>query len=107
MPWFAIRALYLHESDPSRSRVYEERLLLFDAESAELAFEMAENESGDYLKLNSSFRRVGSFSCFALNPKASNLHGAEVWSVLLESGLDPAALYQQRYTDVEYVLRES
>jgi|Kansoi200Nextera_1026148.scaffolds.fasta_scaffold55168_1 hypothetical protein len=47
MPWFSIRAVYVHERTPDGTGFFEERILLFSARDAEHAVDLADGESQD------------------------------------------------------------
>jgi len=96
--WFAVRAIYLHERAEDGGGVYEERILLFRTHAIERAFELAQEESAQYLGLNPRFSRIGNWTAFELQPSVRDLHAVEVWSSLLTSQLEPALFYEQRYT---------
>jgi hypothetical protein len=99
--WFSVRSVYLHGEEPNGTPVYEERTLLFRADTPEKAFEMADAESSRYLELNPTFRRVGQPGTFMLSEKGDDLHGAEVWSLLEASSLPPDEFFRTHYTDIE------
>ena len=96
MSWFAVRGIYLHAADAA-GHVYEERITLYEAASPTAAAELAQAESGAYLRLNPGFSRVGEWVCFSIREK--DVSGAEVWSGLLASPLAPTEFYEQRYTE--------
>lgn len=50
MPWFGVRSVYLHHGRINNSGLYEERVVLFDAETAEAAMAKAEVEAADYTR---------------------------------------------------------
>ena len=66
MPWFSIRAVYMHERQSDGPGICEQRIVLFRASDAEHACALAENESRDYLQLNPTFQRVGEWIEFAI-----------------------------------------
>ena len=107
MSWFSIRNIYLRGEESDGSAVYEERSVLFRADSPEQAFEMAEAEAARYLQVNPTFRRVGQPVAFMLGAKEDDLHKAEVWSVLGSSNLGPDEFLQKYYMDVEFQEDES
>jgi hypothetical protein len=98
--WFAVRTIYLHGRDPDGRAVYEERTILFRADTPEEAFDLAEAESRRYLEFNPTFEKVAQPSAFLLGEKGNDLHGAEVWSVLSSSELGPDEFVQRHYTDI-------
>ena len=98
MSWFALRAVYVHGSEPG-AFVYEERIVLYEAASADAAFDQAEADSSQYLSLNPGFRRVGAWECFDVHVRDGGFRGAEVWSNLLQSPLEPSEFYAKRYAD--------
>ena len=102
MKWFAIRTVYYRgEEAPGRS-VYEERSVLYRAETPEAAFELAEEDNSQYLKLNPTLKRVGNPGAFQLGETGDDLHRAEVWSVLGASPLAPDEYFRRHYLDIEF-----
>ena len=99
MPWFAIRAVYRHDTDPVGVSIFEERVLMFRADDAEHALSLAEAESKRYLELNPTFGRIGEWGVFVI--PGEELNGAEVWSVLSRSDLSPDEFFRRRYTGFE------
>jgi len=98
MSWFALRAVYLHGTEPG-AFVYEERIVLYEAASAEAAFDQAEADSSRYLSLNPRFRRIGEWVCFDVHLTNGGFQGTEVWSGLLQSPLEPSEFNSKRYTE--------
>ena len=101
MPWFSIRAVYMHERDRDGTGIFEERLLLFRAPDDKRAFELAENESKHYLALNPTFQRVGEWIAFAIREGTEELDGSEIWSGLSRSDMAPDEYYHRRYAEFE------
>lgn len=101
MRWYNFRAIYLHGTDVDGTRVYEERLTLFQATDFDSAMALAEAESQEYLAVNPDVLRVGNWAAFGLHPTVETLHGVEAWSVLSESKAEPADYYRQRYVERE------
>ena len=102
MPWFSIRAVYMHERQSDGTGIFEERILLFRASDAERACALAENESRRYLQLNRTFQRVGEWIAFAIRPDGEELNGSEIWSGLSSSDMTPEEYYKRRYIDFEF-----
>lgn len=101
MPWFSIRAVYMHERRSDGTGMFEERMLLFRASDAKHACALAENESRHYLQLNPTFQRVGEWIAFAVRLDGEELNGSEIWSGLSSSDMAPEEYYKRRYTDFE------
>ena len=101
MPWFSIRAVYVHERTPDEAAFFEERILLFSARDAEHAFDLADGESQRYLQLNPGFQRIGELVAFALHVDGSDLNGSEIWSAVARSDVAPDQYYRRRYTAFE------
>ena len=99
MSWWSIRAVYLHGHEDSQ-RLYEERIILFQADTVESAFELAERDSKQYLQLNPQFQRVGEWIAFAVQG-AEDLSGVEIWSGLSRSDRVPTDYYEARYSRFE------
>ncbi len=106
--WFSVRHL-LHNG-PS----YEERITIWDADDFEAALEWARDEAQDYAKANlyegvllpffQVFRlfedpvyRAGDSPTDLGGEAFSAAHGAEVFSLVRESDLDPAAYIESYY----------
>jgi len=66
--------------------LYEERITLWKAESLDAAIELAEQEAKSYASDGDEF--LGFSQAFALSEPVA-AHGAEVFSLLRESNLEP------------------
>lgn len=85
-----MRCLFLseHQQDEPDTRLYEERITLWHERSAEAAMTRAELEARKYAALTET--QVLDFrQSYALLPVPG--HGAEVFSLIRESGLPPEA----------------
>jgi len=102
MSWWSIRTVYFH-GEESGERFYEDRILLFRADTAETALAQAEQESERYLQINPTFQRIGDWSAFAVRGD-NDLNGAEVWSDLSRSELVPTDYYKARYVRFDFEL---
>jgi hypothetical protein len=98
MPWFAVRMIYEH-SRRANGGVFEERIVLFQAEDAEAAHALALEESRQYLKINPQFKRSNHAEVYALGKTNASLHGEEIWSSLLISPLNLDELVHDRYEE--------
>ena len=88
MPWFGVRSVYLHHGRINNSGLYEERVVLFDAETAEAAMAKAEVEAADYIRdLDAS--AIDLLQTFQLFEQPGD--GAEVFSLMRTSNLSPDA----------------
>ncbi|GAB3789843.1 hypothetical protein GCM10028797_25840 [Dyella agri] len=90
MDSFSVRCIFLWgpRSDQKLRYLYEERVTLWQAESIELAIDMAEAEAASYAA--GSDRYLGCSQAFALFEPV-NASGVEVFSLLRESDLPPRA----------------
>lgn len=70
-----------------KAHLYEERITLWQAESADDAIEMAEREAQTYASENSTYLGVCQ-SYWLVDPLAGS--GVEVFSLLRESDLEPS-----------------
>jgi hypothetical protein len=100
MAWFAVRSIYLFGHKSDGTNVFEERIVCFEAESADAALGKATLESEKYAAANAldvfPEREVYEQDGDAL------IDGYEVWSALCEFRDDLAAFYAARYTRYEY-----
>ena len=92
--WFSVRSHYRFLGEFNQN-IYEERVVLFEADDAADAIRQAEAEAADYgesagcevLPMIQTFKLFGGVGS-----------GAEVFSLMRESGLDPE-LYIDRFFD--------
>jgi hypothetical protein len=84
--WFTVRCIFQVKSDPVFS--YEERLTLWRAETIDDAIRLAEAEASDYETENGT-EYLGMAQAFQLFDHPE--HGAEVFSLIRESDLEPEA----------------
>jgi hypothetical protein len=82
--WFTVRCIFQLKSDAGFS--YEERLTLWRAETIDDAIRLAEAEASDYETENGS-EYLGMAQAFQLFDHPE--HGAEVFSLIRESDLEP------------------
>lgn len=100
MNWYAIRSVYLFESRPDGTNVFEERIVSFHAENADAAHEKAIEERRQYAEMNG----------FTAHPHQVGyeqdgdalLDGCELWSQLFESRDSLEAFYEKRYLAFAY-----
>jgi len=100
MPWFAIRSVYLFGKKLGGINVFEERVVCFAAETADVAHAKAEQEAEEYARDNE----------FVLHPEQSGyrqdgkplIDGYEVWSELFEARLTLQEFYENRYSRYLY-----
>jgi hypothetical protein len=86
--WFTVRCIFQLKSDAEADFSYEERLTLWRAESIDDAIRLAEAEASDYETENGS-EYLGMAQAFHLFDPPE--HGAEVFSLIRESDLEPEA----------------
>jgi hypothetical protein len=100
LEWYGVRTIYEHPDlppDDPTCTTYEERIVIFKAESAEDAIRQGEVEAKDYVKGLGDTTYLGfaqSYHTFEARMKA----GAEVYSLMRESGLAPED-YIDRFFD--------
>ena len=100
MAWYAIRTVYHFGKKADGTNVFEERVVCFQAESADAAHTLAVAESEQYEKENN----------VVAHPEQSGyqqdgetlVNGYELWSELFESQENLQAFYEARYGRYEY-----
>jgi hypothetical protein len=98
MPWFAVRMIYEH-SRRFKERVFEERIVLFQAADVEAVRALALEESAKYLSVNPSFKRSKNIAAFSIGERGSSLDGQEIWSHLLVAPQNLEEFVRQRYEE--------
>ncbi|MDW5330634.1 DUF4288 domain-containing protein [Plantactinospora sp. KLBMP9567] len=93
--WFSARCIFRLGSDPA-SQLYEERLTLWRAEDFDQAIALAEAEALGYAAEQPDMTFAGLVQAYRLFDEPG--HGAEVFSLVRESGLEPQA-YLTRFFD--------
>ncbi|MFI1197076.1 hypothetical protein ACH4T9_28000 [Micromonospora sp. NPDC020750] len=93
--WFSVRCVFRVEADPT-SQLYEERLTLWRAQSFDQAIALAEDEGLRYAAEQAGMDFVGLAQAFRLFDEPG--HGAEVFSMVRASELEPPA-YLTRFFD--------
>lgn len=88
--WYAVRCIFESNwprPEPGESQVYEERITLWRADSADQAIELAESEAADYADAitETPSRYLGLAQSFALFDPPGQ--GAEVFSLMRSSEL--------------------
>lgn len=97
MKWFAVLSVFRHRSMSNSEATYEERIMLYFAETVEAALTRAKTDSNVYLEDNPTFVAVGRMSVFALGAEGLDLNGAEVWSCLHRGPHDAERFWSDRY----------
>jgi hypothetical protein len=100
MAWFGIRSIYLFGQKSDGTNLFEERVVCFEAGSADEAHDKAKVESERYTADNGlevfpereSYEQDGD----------ALIDGYEVWSAMFESPESLADFYAARYTKYEY-----
>jgi hypothetical protein len=93
--WFSVRCVFRVGSDPE-SQLYEERLTLWRAEGFDQAIALAEAEALGYAAEQPGMTFAGLAQAYRLFDEPG--HGAEVFSLIRESGLEPQD-YLTRFFD--------
>jgi hypothetical protein len=100
MAWYAIRTVYAFKVKDDGTHVFEERVVVFEAQSWDQAIDKARIEADIYAAENA----------FEMHPEQAGyeqdggtlIDGYEVWSELFESRLALDEFYARRYADYEY-----
>lgn len=95
MAWHAVRTFYRWPRGSDGLQAYEERVVLFDAQSTKDAIAMAEAEAAEYAE-QMTLEVVGPVQAFQMYDTPAS--GSEVFSLLRTSDLDPDR-YVSRFFD--------
>ena len=90
--WYSVRCFLEHEAEPGASyHLYEERITLWFAESADAAIEQAEIEAQEYGAYMGGGLYLGLAQSYELidDIEPEQFSGTEVFSLMRESDLDP------------------
>ena len=99
-PWYTARCLFRHSSGSRLSRrrfLYEERLVIIRARSADEAIRKAESEAREYARLTGG-RYLGFVETFHLFESRLR-SGTEVFSLLRSSNRTPNPFLSRYYDD--------
>jgi pentatricopeptide repeat protein len=86
--WYAVRCLILFSEDDAPGGTYEERVTLWRADSFDDAISRAESEVVELTEVVGG-AYIGLAQCFHLAAEGNIGEGAEVFSLMRDSGLDP------------------
>lgn len=100
LQWFAIRTIFQHVVAGNKA-IYEEKITIFRAESANAAIKLAEHDLSAYLEMNGSFVAIKRYDVYELGHNKHDLNGSEVWSHLNKGPADPEQYYRERYEEFE------
>ncbi|WP_459985776.1 DUF4288 domain-containing protein [Nocardioides sp. AN3] len=89
MGWYGVRSVYLFEAAADGGDVYEERVVLFVADSFDAAIAKAEEEAAEYVALLEEGEVLPLFQSYSIADEVE--HGAEVFSLMRSSELRPDA----------------
>ncbi len=96
MVWYAVRSFYRFDPpDGEGQGVYEERVVIFDADDVDAVMAMAEQEADEYADTVGA-ESLDCFQSFVLADQPGQ--GAEVFSLMRNSDLDASA-YLDRFFD--------
>ena len=100
MSWYAIRTVYQFGTKNDGTNVFEERVVVFEAESWEEAHAKGEAESDDSATQNdlTAYSERSGY----LQDGEPFVDGYEVWSELFEDKSELEAFYLKRYGQYEY-----
>ena len=100
MEWIAVRSVYHFGINKNGINVFEERVVVFQAENFEEAHKKASIESDQYAKDNEFILHAEQISYKQDGEKL--IDGYEVWSELFEADLTLKSFYFQRYEKFQY-----
>lgn len=100
MAWFAVRSIYLFAIKSDGKNVFEERMVCFEAESADAAHVKAKVESERYAQEN-GYEVLPVRESYEQDGDAL-IDGYEVWSTLFESRESLEEFYENRYGKYDY-----
>jgi hypothetical protein len=96
MQWYAVRSVLKHREE-SKTAIFEERVLLYQADSPIDAFRRASSDTKSYLADNIGFEEIGEPTVFALFDWITELNGAVAWSCLFRAESDAKEFWKERY----------
>jgi len=103
MNWYAVRTIFHFGVKDDGKNVFEERIVVFEAENSEDAFSKAEIEAIEYSKnVNRDDFEVYSDMDLYKQDGEKLIDGYEVWSQLFETTKDLNEFYQDRYIKYDY-----
>ena len=98
--WFGIRSVYFFGQKKDGTNIFEERVVVFSANTEEEAFAKAEEEAKQYAGANDMEWHPWQI---AYEQEGSPLiDGYEVWSELYESSEDLQSFVKSRYENYEF-----
>jgi hypothetical protein len=100
MPWYAIRTVYLFGAKSDGKNVFEERMVVFEADTPDRAHERAELESEQYTAQNGLIAHPEQMAYH--QDGTALVDGYEVWSELFEDDSNLEDFYAKRYGRFEY-----
>ncbi|WP_162844091.1 DUF4288 domain-containing protein [Sinobacterium caligoides] len=100
MEWYAVRNVFHFGVKSDGKNVFEERVVVFQAESFDEVHSKAEAEAAQYAKDN-DFSVHDMQECYRQDGE-NLIDGYEVWSQLFEAHLSLEAFYATRYEKFKY-----
>ena len=103
MNWYAVRTLFLFGTKRDGKNVFEERIVVFEAEDSDAAFLAAEAEAAEYAKNDErdDFQIQPDLELYVQDGEAL-IDGYEVWSQLFEANESLETFFKNRYEQYEY-----
>ena len=103
MNWYAVRTLFLFGIKRDGKRLFEERIVAFEAEDSDVAFLKAEAEAAEYAKNEGKddFEILPDLELYVQDGEPL-IDGYEVWSQLFEANETLEAFFKNRYEQYEY-----
>jgi len=103
MEWYAVRSIFHFRTKEDGKNVFEERIVVFEAENEEQAFKKAEKEAEEYAK-NEDGADFGIHPNMELYIQDGDplIDEYEVWSQLFETTENINEFFRNRYERYEY-----
>jgi len=103
MKWYAVRSIFLFGVKDDGKNIFEERIVVFEAENDDLAFLKAEKEAEEYAKNDDK----GDFQIHPdmelyIQDGEPLIDGYEVWSQLFETTESIEEFFENRYERYAY-----
>jgi hypothetical protein len=100
MPWFGVRSLYQFGTKADGTTIFEERIVVFEAETSDEALNRGADEAERYAEEN-GFEVLSKWDGYEQDGD-SLIDGYEVWSQLFEARMSLEEFYATRYARFDY-----
>ena len=100
MAWFGVKSLYHFGESSKGLNIFEERIVVFEADDSKLAHAKAEQEAEEYAQDN-DFKLHNDQIGYRQDGKPL-IDGYEVWSELFEASLTLEQFYEEHHEKYSY-----